>query len=233
LEAFVKAVLALILLVTSSSAQNLSETRRPARYPHPYVETGLSFADAVTPSFHAGIDLEQRHLLINTGVSYANDRKTHDATDGNVKGRARSVQGSAFYKFQTWHLGGGFAFGQQATTNYTKEGRHFMLGGGKDILRDGFSMRARALYLPALSLNEQTFYPDGRSCKCNNEGQGVDLGLWMPSPATAHHVFLHIDLTTEVFHDTVTDPTNLAMTRAQSARHAIMTWMDVSILYRF
>jgi hypothetical protein len=225
-----KFLLSLIFLVTTAFAQSL-----PKPFPHPYIEVGPSLGDTVALNTKGGVDLELKHFVFNAEAAYVfHSLKTNDNTVGNVKGHARELGGFAFYRPNNWYYGGGVRWSQESTTNYTKEHKFFEVGGGKDLLRERYSLRLQALYLLPFARNEIVFFPSSPSCHlCGNEAQGVDINFWIPSPITNHHVFFHVGDTTEFFHATVTSPSVPTLTALQKSQHSILTWIDLGLVFRF
>lgn len=191
----------------------------------PYVEAGASLNSGGYSPFsvngRAGINVERERVIANFFAGYDTARKRNDGTIGNDKGHIRDLAGTAFYRFGNWHMGGGYRFSQTATTNYTKQNGHILAGGGHDWA----TTRIDALYLSP-ALDEYTRYPDGTSCRCTNNVQGIEVGIWLPNPHSNHHLFWHQTVTTIWFHDTQFAPN-------VQKPHSTATFINFNLMYRF
>lgn len=175
-----------------------------------------------------GVTYNARHVVFDSYAGYDNGHKDNDATSRNNKGHDRFLRGFEAYQFGSTYLGVGARWSQLSTTNYVKGGPissssswHPEVGVGHDFAaHDKFyllSMRGQVLYMFRES-RESVHYPDGSSCAgCGNGSQGLDISLWFPSPAKPHsHLFMRINVVPFIFHDTITDPTNVYLTRLQT-----------------
>jgi hypothetical protein len=64
-----------------------------------------------------------------------------------------------------------------------------------------------------------------------NAIQGPEFSRWIPSPATNHHLFWYETVGVYESHQTITDPTNLALTQLQTSKRSASGW--VTMMYRF
>ncbi len=228
--------MALILLLSCQGIAQHEGDVRADRFPHLYTESGISLngggESSVSGNISAGVAIEERHFITNLEARYDTARKANDGTVGNNKGRVRGADAELFYRFSNWYLGSGGRFGQTLTTNYAKQSAHLAFGGGRDWFRYDYSLRIQLMYLPH-AINERTKYPDGTGCKCNNGTQGLTIDFWMPSPATAHHVFFHEQFLPIWFHDTVTDPVNAPLTQLQKSNYHVSGYLQLDLMFRF
>jgi hypothetical protein len=218
------------------------------RIPHPYVSGSFNLMPggyaAVAWGAGAGLMWDAPHLVFDSFVGYDTGHKVNDATAHNNKGHDRFLRGSVAFKRGLWYVGPGARWSQLSTTNYTKGGPiyaagswHPEFGGGRDwdSRSSGLFMRTQVLYM-FHSSKEVTYYPDHTSCDgCGNGSQGLDVSLWFPSPSSAihHHWYVRMNSLTYRFHDTITDPKNVALTWAQSRRSHITNAGEFMLLYRF
>jgi hypothetical protein len=173
------------------------------------------------------VDVESKHFLSDSFALYNNKHKDAPGISPNSRGRQRAFGGTAFYKQGPWQYGVGAEFSQFAITEYTKQSVFGFAGVG----RDWDIARVQAMYLRAF--NERTQYPSQAGCACTNGVQGLRFQMWMPNPATSRHLFFIINFQPVWFHTTVTDPSNLALTRQQESQHSVDSTVKFDIRYRF
>jgi hypothetical protein len=195
-----------------------------AKYPHPYLFGGLQLqGGGYAPTAWTGgvgVNVELKHLVFDSSASYATAHKTNDNTINNYSGHQRGLVGDAFYRFNKIYVGGGASWSQLSTTNYTKQSWHPKFGMGRDWLRETFSMRGQVMYV----------LPGSDHL---NGVQGPEISVWLPSPATAHHVFWRQTIGIYAFHDTVTDPSDKALTAEQIGNRSLSGYVSFNLMYRF
>lgn len=129
----------------------------------------------VSMSMSGGVGMEQRHLSWHFYGTYNAAKKTNDGTGSNPHGNIRSLGGELFYRTGSrWLLGGDYGYSQLRTTNYSKTGRGWDVGGGRDFAVSDQSMRLVVTYaLPAGEYSQQ----------------GLTFHYMLPSPMNGGHVF--------------------------------------------
>jgi hypothetical protein len=157
---------------------------------HPYLYGGLVFSDGASYSpasatVGGGLDIESGHFIGLAEGSFQNAQKNDSGT-----GTETDLKGRAFFRTSRgWFFGGGAQWSKLGTIAYTKEAGRPALGGGKDLFRENFSMRAQVLYvLPGTDHL--------------NAVQGPEISLWMPSPASRSHFFYRQTVGIYEFHQT-------------------------------
>jgi len=145
-------------------------------WPHPYVDGGLSLMQGgyfpAAGNLGAGLNIEASRFMAVAAVSADDAHKLDSGT-----GHDTYLQARAFLRLNRgWYSGGGAQWNKLATDIYSKQAWRLAFGGGKDLFRDNFSLRAQVLYvLPGTDRL--------------NASQGPEISLWLPSPATNHHFF--------------------------------------------
>ena len=217
-----------------------------AQYPRPYVEGGLALEPAGYASLAgivgAGVEWNTKYSVFDVSALYDNGRKDNDNTAFNYKGHDRFLRAFAGPKIGLWYAGVGARWSQLSTTNYTKGGDIFAagswhpeVGGGRDFSTRStpLFMRVQALYMARPS-KEVTHYPGGQNCDgCGSGSHGADITLWFPSPAHSGHFFAKMNIVLFRFHDSITDPKNVALTRAQTGNGHIGDSTEFMIGARF
>ena len=174
------------LSVTSSTARSAAYSN----WPLPYMYGGLALSRGAGYSPAAGIvggglNIESSRLIVLAESSAENAHKRDSGTgiELDVKGRAfvRAAEG--------WYFGGGAQWSKLSTVLYDKQAWRPTFGGGKDLLRENFSLRAQILYV----------LPGSDHL---NAVQGPEISLWMPSPASRSHVFYRQRIGIYGFHQT-------------------------------
>ena len=159
-----------------------------------------------------GLRIDSRHFLASAEASYDNGHKTNDGDQPNPSGHDRGLAAATHFRLAAgWFAGVGARWSQLSTTNYSKSGWRPTFGGGKDYFLRGckgedcvteFSMRLRVDYvLPGTDHF--------------NAVQGPLFSFYMPSPAAKGHFFLRMTQGIYEFHETVTEPYNVVLTRQQ------------------
>ncbi len=195
-----------------------------AKYRHPYLAGGLQLqGGGYAPTAWAGevgVNIELKHLVLDSSASYAAAHKVNDNTINNHSGHRRGLDGNAFYRFNKLYAGGGASWSQLSTTNYTKQSWHPAVGVGRDWLREGFSMRGQILYV--MTGDDHM-----------NGTQGPEFSLWFPSPVADHHLFWRQTIGIYSFHETVTDPSNKVLTAEQISSRPVTDNVSFNVIYRF
>ena len=222
-----KTLIALILGAMSILAAVAQEENKPVydTYPHLNIVSafGLNGGGYSTFSQKAtvGLAIEKPRFLLSVSTGYDNARKTNDNTIGNNDGHTKSIGGSGFYRLNSgWFFGGGSGWAKLSTTNYTKDSWHPSFGGGKDIFLDRWSFRLKCTY--SLQGSDK-----------DNGVQGPTLTFILPSPVTKHHFFFYESLNTSIFHATITDPTNKALTDLQRADRSYASFLTLGMMFKF
>jgi PAS domain-containing protein len=121
----------------------------------------------------------------------------------------------------------GYAWGQLSTTNYTKGGGRYELGGGYDVFRRScvecrrdFSMRIEMDWITA-----------GQDWQ--NGSYGPNTKVTFPSPLEKRHWFWTQYLGIYRFHQSITEPNNLPLVQFQLSKRSIDCTSDFGIVYRF
>jgi hypothetical protein len=129
----------------------------------------------VSASMTGGVGMEQRHLSWHAYGTYNAARKTNDGTGPNPHGNIRSLGGELFYRTGSrWLFGGEYGYGSLRTTNYSKIGRGYDFGGGRDFSVAQTSMRLIVTYaLPSGAYRQS----------------GLNAHFMLPSPLSGGHFF--------------------------------------------
>ena len=177
-----------------------------------------------------GLRIDSRHFLASAEGRYDNGRKTNDNDQPNPNGHDRGLAGAAYFRLSSgWFLGTGARWSQLSTTNYAKSGWRPTFGGGKDYFHKtcalencvgDFSMRIGVDYL--LPGADHT-----------NALQGPLLSVYMPSPAAKGHLFFRQTMGIYEFHETITEPSNLTLTRQQIGDRSVTSFYELTLMYRF
>ncbi len=194
--------------------------------PHPYI----SFGPSLMPSGYAslayraegGIDVESRHFMLHALGAYDNGRKVNDNDQPNPNGHDRYLEGGAYFRASShWFVGAGWRWDELSTTNYNKAGSRPEFGGGYDWFVPGnFSMRIDAEWLTA-----------GNDWQ--NGSHGPNVTVTFPAPSEKRHIFWRQSVGIYSFHETVTDPTNLALTQEQRSDKSIDATVEGGLILRF
>ena len=144
-----KSILLIVVLSfvgTQASAQNavLAPTTTDSSsslpkivWPRPFIYGGLGLNGGgyapLSGKVGAGLRIDQDHLIWSASAAYDNSHKSNDNTTNNTNGHERALDSSIYYRFTNgWFAGGGASWSELSTTNYTKQGFHPSVGGGKD-----------------------------------------------------------------------------------------------------
>jgi len=177
-----------------------------------------------------GFRSDTEHLIFDAHGDYDNGHKVNDATERNVKGHDRALQGAVYYRLSSgWSFGGGAAWSQLSTTNYTKSAWRPTFGGSKDFFtrdcsedgcRHDFTMRIGADFVT-------------KGSDWQNGSQGFAFSVYLPSPTAKRHLFYRETIGTYRFHDTVTDRTDPYLTGMEMNHHGLTTYAAFTMMYRF
>jgi hypothetical protein len=178
----------------------------------------------------AGFRIDSPHFLFDASALYDNARKVNDGTGLNPHGHDRGLQSMSYYRFTSgWFLGAGVGWKKLSTTNYSKSSVRPRFGGGKDFVSKrcagedcitDFSMRLGTDYLIP-------------GTDWQNGLHGPQINIYVPSPSEKGHIFYRETIGIYRFHQTLTDRTNLQMTRAQMGRRYWTGFSEFTIMYRF
>ena len=206
----------------------------PSPWPHPFVYAGAGLMGGgyapLAWEGGGGLTIDTRHFLAFAEGEYDNGHKTNDNTGPNPKGHDRTLAAAGYFRLSSgWLAGVGARWNQLSTTNYTKGGWRPTFGGGKDYFHktcaaencvSDFSMLVRVDYL----LPGTDHF---------NAVQGPLISLYFPSPSAKGHVFFRETLGIYEFHETVTAPSNLILTRQQMGDRSVTSFGELTVMYRF
>jgi len=211
--------LLIVYLIIWSTAFCLAQSR-PGEHgtpyysfvPKPYVGVSLGLMPNGYASLayqgEVGLDWEPRHFVGEFSGGYDNGRKTTNYTINNFRGHDRYLSGFAGYRFSNrLFIGSGLQWNQLMSSNsppnqnyakvdFFEKGMHADIGGGYDVITQGFSSRLQAAYvLPPI------YECDAGSCAtpATHRTQGVKLSVDLPSPIDGkRHWFWRSGIT--IFH---------------------------------
>jgi len=179
----------------------------------------------------AGFRIDSSHFVFDASASYDNGHKVNDNDQPNPDGHDRGLVGGAYCRIPSgWSFGVGARWSELSTTNYYKSSWKPTFGGSWDYISDhqcrvercvgSFSMQARVDYMLKGS--------DGQ-----NGMQGPLFTLYFPSPAVKAHIFYRETLGVYRFYETVTDRSNISLTRQQMSDHSWDSFAEFTLMYRF
>jgi hypothetical protein len=185
-----------------------------AQVPRPYAFGGLSLNGggygATAETLGGGLDFDTNKIIAIAEISADNAHKRDSDT-----GRDLFIKARAFYNARNgWYFGGGVQQNRLETVAYSKQAWRPTFGGGKDLIRETFSLRAQALYvLPGTDHLNAT--------------QGPEISVWLPSPASKAHWLYREAIGIYEYHQTaVTD-------NAGTESRYVTAFTDFAIQYRF
>jgi hypothetical protein len=180
-----------------------------------------------------GLNMEATHIVFHALAAYDNGHKVDDGDQPNPKGHDRYLEGAIYFRparpgwTRMFYLGAGYRWSQLSTTNYTKGGSRPEFGGGYDwflrscsACRRDYSMRIEMNWLAAGS-------------DWQNGSHGPETNLIWPSPREKRHWFYHEKIAVYRFHETITEPSNLPLTRQQLSHRSFNGFTDFGVTYRF
>jgi hypothetical protein len=180
-----------------------------------------------------GLSMDARHILWKALAAFDNDRKDNDGTGPNPKGHDRYLAGEAYFRpaisgwSEMFFLGAGYRWSQLSTSNYTKSGSRWQPGGGYDWFH-----RRCAECLRSISARfEVNWILAGKDWQNGSHGPTWDMTI--PSPREKRHLFFRVSTALLRYHDTVTDPNNPSLVRAERSSRHFTSFGDEGILYRF
>jgi hypothetical protein len=183
-------------------------------WPHPFAYGGLALSrGGYQPTggvVGTGLDLENTKFLFLAEAS-ADDLHKRDSGTGNdlaLKSRIFFTAPRGFF------FGGGAQWSKLTTILYSKQAWRPTFGGGKDFIREDFSMRAQVVYvLPGTDRL--------------NASQGPEMSLWLPSPSHGRHWFYRQTLGLYEAHQTAV-PSNPG-----TSDRFLTSFLDMTVMYRF
>ena len=216
------------------------------KLPHPYVDAGVGLMPAGYASFAiragGGFMFDRPHIVFDSYAGYDNGHKVDDNTPNNYKGHDRFLRGFLGYKQGPWYAGVGARWSQLSTSNYSKGGSalasgswHPEIGGGRDWdnPKSPLFMRTQVLWM-FREQREVTDYPGKSPCVgCGSGSEGADITLWFPSPARKGHWFCKMNFVLFGYHDSITDPKNIQLTRTQVANKHFTDSTELTVGFRF
>jgi len=213
-------------------------------WPRPFIYGGLGLNGGgyapLSGKVGAGLRSDQNHLIWSASAAYDNSHKANDKTTNNTNGHERALDSSIYYRFNNgWFLGGGASWSELSTTNYTKQGFHPSVSGGKDYVHkcaaEGcvtrWSMRLQVDYKM-----KGAEHVDVKGCsvpngQCTNDLQGPMVSFFLPSPALAGHLYWRETVGVYTFHETVTS-TDPALTALQKSHRSVTSFLEFTMMYR-
>lgn len=206
------------------------------RLPMPYLYLGPSLMGGgyapLAYRAEGGLNMEGKQFIFRALGAYDNGRKVNDNDQPNPNGHDRYLDSALYFRPKwSWsrklYLGGGYRWNQLSTTNYTKGGGRYELGGGLDWFRrlcescrSDFSMRVNLDWITA-----------GQDWQ--NGSHGPSTTITFPSPRENRHWFYRETVSVYRFHATVTDPSNASLTQQQRADKGLDNFIESGIVYRF
>ena len=205
--------------------------------PHPYLRIGPSIMGGgyavLAYRAETGFDVESRLWVMKGSAAYDDGHQVNDGDQPNPKGHDRSLESALYYRppieplSGRWFVGGGWTWSQLSTTNYVHSGSRPLIGGGYDLAlrpcptcRRDFSMRVAMDWLTGGS-------------DWQNGSHGPQITFTLPGLREQRHWFWQQRLGVYRFHDSVTDRTNVSLTREQQSKKHFDAFLDLGIMYRF
>jgi hypothetical protein len=208
------------LVAPTIPAQQLSLASSPSTLPQystgprPFVYGGLALSrggyDPAGGIVGTGLNVESARFLFWAEASADNLHKRDSGTGRDLGLKARVF----FTTSRGFFFGGGAQWSKLTTVLYSKQAWRPTFGGGKDFIREDFSMRAQVIYvLPGTDRL--------------NASQGPEISLWLPSPARGRHWFYRQTLGLYEAHQT-TVPGNRG-----TGERFLTSFLNMTVLYRF
>ena len=180
----------------------------------PYAFGGLSLNGGgyvpLAGTVGTGLQLDTARLF-GLAEFWSDDAAKQDTHTGHDIG----IRTRGFYRLgRGWYAGAGVQWNRLDTSAYSKQAWHPVLGGGKDLISERFSMRAQLLYV----------LPGSDHI---NAVQGPEIGLWWPSPARRRHFFYRQSLGLYEFHQSAV-PGN-----SGASEQSLAAFSEFTFMYRF
>jgi len=170
---------------------------------HPFVEPSLDLNGGgfqpISVGANAGVEIETKYLSSEAEGFYYAAKKTNDGTGQNPNGNVRGTYGDFFvrpfydrgdYAGKSFFFGGSGSLSRLSTTNYSKSGAGFAIGGGYDFHSLTCPNCDNSHPLPSLRLAILYTLPT----KDVDQDHGFQARVTIPSPAEAdHHVFFDVN----------------------------------------
>lgn len=205
--------------------------------PMPYLSFGPSLMGGgyapLAYTAEGGLNVEGTHVIFRAYGAYDNGHKVDDGDQPNPSGHDRYLDGALYFRpaMPGWsrmlYFGGGYEWAQLSTTNYTKGGGRYLLGGGYDLFRRACEA-CRRDFSARLNVDWITAGQDWQ-----NGSHGPRMSMTIPSPREKRHWFFQEQLGVYRFHETVTDPAIPQLTSQQRADRSFDSFADFDIIYRF
>lgn len=179
------------------------------------------------------LNMEATHIVFHALAAYDDGRKVDDNDQPNPKGHDRYLESGIYFRparpgwTRMFYLGAGYRWSQLSTTNYTKGGSRPEFGGGYDLFVRSCSA-CRRNYSMRIEINWLTAGSDWQ-----NGSRGPETNLVWPSPREKRHWFYHEKIGIYRFHESVTEPTNIPLTRLQCSQRSLDSFFDLGVSYRF
>ncbi len=178
-----------------------------------------------------GLRIDSRHFLASAEGSYDNGHKTNDGDQPNPNGHDRGLAAAAYFRLSSgWFFGAGARWSQLSTTNYTKSGWRPTFGGGKDYFHRPGCAGENCPADFCMRLGVDYVMP---GTDHSNAVQGPLISVYMPSPSARGHFFFRATQGIYEFHETVTEPSNLALTKQQIGSRSVTSFAELTVMYRF
>lgn len=221
-------------IVSQKPPAEESDQQPSSLLPHPFVYAGAGLMGGgyapLAAEAGGGLRIDSRHFLAFAEGSYDNGHKTNDNDQPNPKGHDRGLAGSAYFRLSSgWFAGVGARWSQLSTTNYTKSGWRPTFGGGKDYFHKKCALETCGADY-SMRLGVDYILP---GTDHSNATQGPLISFYMPSPSARGHIFFRETIGVYTFHETVTDPSNLTLTRQQIGHRSVTSFGELTVMYRF
>jgi hypothetical protein len=185
-----------------------------SQVPHPYAFGGLSLMggsyEATAGTMGLGLGVDTTKVIAMAEVAADNAHKQDSGTGHDLFVKARLF----YHERRGWYFGGGTQQSRLVTIDYSKQAWRPTFGGGKDFIRETFSLRGQVLYI--LPGTDHL-----------NAVQGPELSIWLPSPASRTHWLYREVIGIYEFHQTSV-PDNPG-----TANRSVACFTDFAIQYRF
>lgn len=180
-----------------------------------------------------GLNMEATHVVFRALAAYDNGHKIDDGDQPNPKGHDRYLESGLYFRpahpgwTRMFYFGGGYRWSQLSTTNYTKGGSRYQIGGGYDLFVRSCEACRRDLSM-RINLDWVTAGSDWQ-----NGSHGPNVTFTWPSPREKRHWFYRQELGVYRFHQSITEPTNVPLTQFQRSKKGLDSFLDFGMMYRF